>query len=710
MPLNPLITPRYDIAIVALSYLIASFASYVALDMAKRVRSPDRVAAAGWGLAGSVAMGTGIWAMHFVGMLSLRLPFAVGYGYAETALSWVAAVAASGVALTLAGGAHLNAARLAGGALAMGGAICVMHYTGMAALALSPGIRWDPVWVAASVVIAVAASAAALLIFFWLRGLQGLAAWRGQAGAALVMGAAIWGMHYSGMAAAGFEQGSLCLTSGRLRGDSLGALVGLAALALLTLTLFSSVLDARMQRHTARLAASLHDANSELRQAPLRDTLTGLPNRPALESRIAEACQRSALEGTSLALVFLDLDGFKPVNDSFGHELGDAVLRELAQRLAAALGPDDVLARLGSDQFAVLLGRLHLREASLASALAAQRLLEPCAAPLAAGGRDLRLSASLGIALHEAALAPAALLGRAEAAMNAAKRHGGAGYAFFEPHMHADTREQVELLQDLRDALARGELSLHYQAKVMAADGEFTGVEALLRWQHPRRGMVPPASFIPVAERFGLIATLGDWVLGEACRQISAWQEAGLRIPVAVNLSMHQLRQEDLVHRVRHALLSHGVAPALLTLEITESAAMEDAQRSMAVFQRLRELGVKLSIDDFGTGYSSLSYLRQLRAHQLKIDRSFVQDLEHGADARAIVEAVVRLAHALGMEVVAEGVETAAQREVLAGLNCNKLQGYLFARPVPAPTVSAWACGEPCPGPLRFADPSSCAA
>jgi diguanylate cyclase (GGDEF)-like protein len=578
----------------------------------------------------------------------------------------------------------------------MGVGICGMHYTGMAALVLAPGIRWHWGLVAASAGVATGAAAAALVIFFWLRRLSAAQARWGQLAAALVMGAAVAGMHYTGMAATGIADGSLCLSADGLRGDNLATLVAGATLALLLLTLFTSLLDARLRRSTTRLQQSLQQANTELAEQALRDPLTGLANRQLLDDRISHAIARGRRDGTGVALLMLNLDGFKPVNEAFGHAAGDAVLREVAVRLQAQARAHDTLARLGADEFVVLLEG-EAGEAPLAQI--AQRLLDALSQPMTVGSGEasqpLRLSASIGIAVHGGHdVASRALIGQADSAAQAVKRSGGNGFAFFEAHMQDGVRDQLELARDLRTALETGGagLALHYQPKVAGDTSRVRGVEALLRWQHPQRGPVSPGVFIPVAERFGLIIPLGDWVIDEACRQIADWRDQGLKLRVAINLSVQQLRQpEALLQRLAQALARHHLDAAQLSCEITESVAMADATATERVLQRLGELGVSLSIDDFGTGYSSLSYLRRLPVSQLKIDRSFIQDLETSADARAIVNAVIELAHALSLEVVAEGVETEGQADVLRAKRCDKLQGFLFARPMPAKELARWA-------------------
>lgn len=691
----------YDPWLVITSLLIASFASYVALDLAKRVRTAGGTVQRTWWVGGSIVMGTGIWCMHFVGMLALSLPIALGYTEALTFASWLAAVVVSAVALFIASRGSLKWSRLGGGALAMGLGICVMHYTGMAALDMQPAIVWDPVLVAASAAIAVGASAAALLIFFWLREVNAKRAKRYQALAALVMGAAVGGMHYMGMAAASFPEGSLCLSAGALKGDNLAVLLTVSSFAMLAITLLTSTLDARTQ--TARLAGSLAVANAELQvlndelqRHAFMDPLTRLPNRLLLEDRLAQALRRHERhEGGDrtagkLAVLFVDLDGFKPVNDLLGHAAGDLVLKDVTQRLTAVKRDSDTLARLGGDEFVLLAEDLH----SVADGvLLARRVVEELARPFDIDGHRVKVAGSVGVVVYPDRGQKDRLVTQADTAMYVAKRAGGNTFAVFESNMDENSLDYLSLQGDLRNAVELNQLELYYQPKLDAQLGQIRGVEALLRWNHPVRGVVGPNLFIPIAERFGLINSLGNWVIEEACRQIASWREDGLRMRVAINLSVHQLRQDDLVDRVAKALAHHHVDPSQLLCEITESAAMEDVEGARRAFEGLERIGVFLSIDDFGTGYSSLSHLRQLPARQVKIDRSFINDMEVSNDARAIVSAVIHLAHALGLRVVAEGVETEAQRDLLLALRCDELQGFLFARPMTANTLLEWTDG-----------------
>ena len=711
-PLTGFLPSHHDPLVVAASFAVAVLASYVTLAVARRVRTSQRHIGLAWWAAGSLVMGTGIWSMHFVGMLAFELPIALGFTGGLTFVSWLSAVAASGVALGMAGLARFRWPQLAMGALAMGIGISAMHYIGMQALHLSIGIVWNAGYVVLSVVVAVLASATALWLFQALQHMHGMRRRLFQAGASLVMGLAICGMHYIGMAAAQFPQGTVCLSANALGGTGLTAMVVIATLVLLISTLFVAILDARLQNTARRLTqslkdsnAKLHEANAELQKRAFADALTALPNRLLFEDRLIHALLR--LERINhhrvvdrLAVLFVDLDGFKPINDSFGHAAGDAILIEAAQRLRAEARESDTVARVGGDEFLLLLEDVGN---AADCTVVATRILAAIAQPFQVAGRQVQIGCSIGIVVHPDHGDRDKLVANADAAMYAAKRAGGNGYAMFEPHMGSDATDQLELQNDLRHALARGELSLHYQPKIDGKRGRINGVEALLRWSHPQRGMVSPLVFIGLAERFGLIGQLGNWVIEEACRQMADWARSGLRMRVAINLSVHQLRESGLAERIEHALKFHGLDASQLLCEITESVAMEDTKATQRTFEGLARIGVFLSIDDFGTGYSSLNYLRQLPAQQLKIDRSFVNDLEHEEDARAVVDAVVRLAHALGLRVVAEGVETSGQRDILLAMRCDELQGFFYARPMPADVLLAWAQGDKPEGSADFA-------
>ncbi|MDI1258100.1 bifunctional diguanylate cyclase/phosphodiesterase [Aquabacterium sp.] len=420
------------------------------------------------------------------------------------------------------------------------------------------------------------------------------------------------------------------------------------------------------------------------------DPLTGLANRLLFEDRLDGAARRVEASGRRLGVLFIDVDGFKAVNDSYGHRAGDELLREVGRRVALQARQTDTVARLGGDQFLMLLDG---NPDASAAAVVAARLRACLADVIRVAGRDLRLSCSVGIVLYPDHGPRAKLLAHADAAMSVAKQAGGGMHVFFEPHMAVNSEAQIDLQRDLRHALDLGGdgLSLDYQPKVDTKSGRLTGVEALLRWRHPHQGLIEPSLFIPVAERFGLIGMLGQWVIDEACRQQRAWQDEGLDLRVAINLSVHQVRQVDLVDRIEQALKAQRIQADRLMFEVSEIAAMADPQACVRLFEQFMRLGVQVSIDDFGMGNANLTQLRKLPACQLKIDRSIVQSLEHDEDAKAIVDAAVRLSHALGLNVVAEGVETTHQQDILLRFGCDELQGYLFARPMSPVQMALWA-------------------
>jgi diguanylate cyclase (GGDEF)-like protein len=428
-----------------------------------------------------------------------------------------------------------------------------------------------------------------------------------------------------------------------------------------------------------------------LRSAPAVDGLTKLPTRVQFEEQLAAQVAQCDRTKQRLALLFVDLDGFKPVNDTFGHSSGDVVLKQVGERLKSVLRSGDMVGRIGGDEFVLMVTGNPTQEAV---AEVARRVIESISRGYEIEGRDVGISCSIGIVFYPDSGAHSKLIARADAAMYAAKRSGGSSFAFFAPSMDEDARDKFEMIRDLRQAVDHGEMELFYQPKIDARTGKVTAAEALLRWKHPTRGMVPPDVFIPLAERFGLIGALGDWVIDDACRQARVWREHGLRMRLAINLSALQMRQDDIVQRIEDALERYRIHPSLLTCEITETVAMQDTKATQATFRRLGTAGIHLSIDDFGTGYSSLSYLRRLPAEELKIDRSFVMDVETSPDARAVVDAVIKLAHALGLRVVAEGVENPRQQEVLAAMGCDEMQGYLFAKPMSARALLLWAIDD----------------
>ncbi|HXU94233.1 MAG TPA: EAL domain-containing protein [Gallionella sp.] len=416
------------------------------------------------------------------------------------------------------------------------------------------------------------------------------------------------------------------------------------------------------------------------------DPLTKLPNRLLLRDRFDLAAAAAERERSGLAMLFLDLDNFKQVNETLGHNLGDQLLRCIAERLNSCIRDTDTISRQGGDEFTILLA--DVRDLGIIGGIA-QDVLEAFSDPVDLDGRLLNVSSSIGIGVFpNDGVEFDTLLKKAETAMYHAKESGRNTYRFFNEQMNIDALEQLQMQSQLRNAIKNGELRLHYQAQIDIGRGGITGFEALVRWNHPEAGMIAPAKFIPLAERSGLIIPIGEWVLNEACRQAKAWLDSGHPLVMAVNLSALQFRRGNLLETVADALERSGLPPRYLELELTESILLHDMEAAMQTLHSLKAMGVKLSIDDFGTGYSSLSYLKRLAVDKLKIDQSFVRDLTEDPEDAAIVKAIIQLGHTLQLSIIAEGVETDSQLAFLRNYGCDEVQGYFFSRPIPPDEAS----------------------
>jgi diguanylate cyclase (GGDEF)-like protein len=431
----------------------------------------------------------------------------------------------------------------------------------------------------------------------------------------------------------------------------------------------------------------------EILRLAYEDGLTALPNRSMFNEQLEQAVRTARRSGQALSVLLLDMDRFKAINDTLGHPVGDQALREVGLRVRNALRDSDVVARLGGDEFAVLLATGGMDRAP---AVVAQKILKALEEPLVVEGQTMDVTASIGIARYpEHGEDANALLRAADVAMYNAKRSQG-GYAVYDSSHDERRQEFLTLLGELRRAVETDQLVLHYQPKVSLAESKVTAVEALVRWQHPERGFVPPGSFIPFAEQTGYISAITEWVLRRAIAQCAQWHRTGLSLKVSVNVSARDLRQENLlVKLVEDALRENELPAGLLCLEVTESGLMEDPRSAQSTLRKLRELGIATSIDDYGTGYSSLSYIKQLAVNELKIDRTFVSGMEADHSNAAIVRSTIELGHNLGLTVAAEGVETDHELAVLRRYGCDLAQGYYFSRPLAAETLEAWLVKQP---------------
>lgn len=670
----------WDPVLIAVSYLVAFIASFVALDSAGKIPLSSRKAALFWRMAGGISLGIGIWSMHFIGMLSMQMPMMMRYDLWLTLASLGVAVIASTTALDIAvAGKKRSLFRPIVATAILSAGVVSMHYIGMAALMLDGSIIWDRRIVGLSVVIAVVASGTALWLAFRLRD-KGVFIERLLA--ALVMAAAICAMHYTGMSAAHYPEMSHTLPGG-IGELGLSIWVSVTTLCLLGVMLIISLVDSH--RRTGRLTDNLRQLNRQLELQARFDALTGLANRHQMDIRMQDCLRSALLSNRQFAVIFLNVDHFKRVNDTWGHSVGDELLITVAQRITSRLTREMTLARLGGDAFILLVPECD--DDKLNALLAS--LLEDVRRPLSICGHTLSTTISAGVSLypqdgetlHELKL-------KADAALHHVKDDGRNGWAHYRSEMSTAIPAKPGFLQELSQALERDQFELWYQPTWYAQEKTIHGFEALLRWRHPEQGVVLPGLFIPSLEQTGLIIPVGNWAIEAACRQLHFWTEQGFsQWTLSLNLSPVQFEQPDIFHIVSSMLEKYSLSPSRLIIEVTESTALKNLDRSIELLNAFNHAGITVSIDDFGTGYSNLLMLSVLPAKELKIDKSFVTSMLENEKSYKLVETIMSIARTMEMNVVAEGIETQEQQEVLTRLGCDYLQGYLFSRPLPAEQV-----------------------
>lgn len=770
----------YHFPLVLLSILVAVFSASAALEISNRLKGTTPSSPFKWIFTGSFILGLGIWSMHFIGMLAFHVSVEITYQAGMVLLSIIPAVVSCGAAFYIVSRGKVSRTRLVIGAFFIAVGIISMHHLGMEAMQMEAAIIYDPLVWSLSAAIAFAASYIGLYLLFYLPDMPRFH-WRKLA-SALLIGLAVSGMHYTGMAAAQFVPFQHAAGhSVNSSVDSVLLAYGIGAgMLLILVSAFTSVqIDRRLkaqsaeselkfksviesakdaiivtdfqgsiiqwnqgaerifgyaqeeilgsaidsiiprrfpkadEQQTVELIGSRKDGSefplemslgswetekgvffsSIIRDITERkiseekindlvylDPLTGLPNRRLFHDRLSSLLEQSHKIETNFSLFYMDLDNFKMINDRFGHAIGDLFLKNVTERFEHHISSKDTLSRVGGDEFVLLLPHTEYGKA----AGIAQKLVDALNEPFQLEGEEIFTSLSVGISLYPSdGRECETLIKNADIAMYQAKAEGKNGYQFFTQRMNEAISRKSVLATGLRKGIERGEFTIHYQPQISLANEEISGVEALIRWNHPEWGNISPAEFIPIAEETGSIAKIGEFVLMEACRQNKAWQNAGLPpFRMAVNISARQFAQADFPGIVANVLQVSGLAPQYLELELTETVIQND-QYAIATMQALSSLGLHLSIDDFGTGYSSLSYLKLFPIRTLKIDQHFTRNIETDSKDEALVKTIIRMAHDLELNVIAEGVETKEQLQFLKDQNCNQAQGYYFNRPLP---------------------------
>ncbi len=672
------IATEHNLWLVLLAAVMCVTGCWVTMGLFERARKTLGLQMRGWLFLTAVAAGSSVWCTHFIAMLAYQPGVPITFDPFMTMLSLVFAITGAGAGLALASNASRRFAPELGGAM-VGLAVAAMHYTGMMAYHVAGIVDWDSAYVAASVALSVVFSAVAL----------GQTVRRPHrlselAGIALLV-LAIVSLHFTAMAAVSVTPLSFVTTG--TNPDILEAMA--VAVAVVGLIVAATGFASYMIDERGRM-----ESYERLQHLALNDALTGLANRVSFNDRLDHEIERTREEeGTMTAVIVIDLDRFKEINDLRGHAAGDQALKIVARRLTRLATDGEFVARLGGDEFAAikrfkdqndLLGLVSRLEKSLFESLRLDDF-------------EIAAGASIGVAVYPRDGADRErLVSNADLAMYRAKNDVTRAVCFYESTMDETARARRALATDLRLAVERGELSLHYQVQTSVATGTVCGYEALLRWTHPQRGMIPPAVFIPVAEENGSILAIGEWVLRTVCRQAASWDNDH---KIAVNLSPVQFAHADLAKLIHQILVETGLSPRRLELELTESTIVADKVRTLHVLRQIKALGVTIAIDDFGTGYSSLDTLRSFPFDKIKLDRSFMADVERSPQAKAIIRAVLTLGRSLEIPVLAEGVETHVQLSILQVEGCNEAQGFFLGRPKPIELIQQ-------PGPMIEHEPA----
>jgi diguanylate cyclase len=676
------LTSTLDGWLAILAVVIAIAASYTTLELATRLSSSPRRRVRCRLACGALALGVALWCLSLVGLLTSAATSSATTHVAAALAALGAAVLGEAAVLVLLVGRQPDIPRLLAGGAAGAAALSVTWWTLVTALDPNHPAAALAAPFAFSLLLGLAACTSAL----WLRYRWDQdRSWRGRAarGAAVAIGAAaplalqVLAVRHGALSFGAFARGAAAPLE--LVALVLGA-IGLAGLAV---TQVVTVYEWRLSQRIGQCARELEEVHTRLQYLATHDSLTGLPNWLLFRERLAQAVADTERPERAIAVAVIDLDHFSSLNHSLGHGAGDWLLTEVARRVGSVIRPEDLLARLGSDEFVLLIDSLAAR---VDAETVTGAILAALAEPISINGSDVHVRPSIGVSVWpDDGRRVDDLLAHAEVAMAIAKERGGQAQ-FFQHGMNDSMQERLALENDLRRGLAAREFELSFQPVMSARSGRIVTAEALLRWRHPLRGVIGPSSFIPLAEETGLMIPLGEWVVREVCRQAAAWRlDHGEPIRLAVNLSATQFRHQNLVEVIRTALAAENLAATCLEIELTESSVMTNPEESVGVLRQLRRMGVTVAVDDFGTGYSSLSYLRRFPIDKLKIDRSFVRDLATSRTDESIVRAIISLAHSVGLQVVAEGVETEEQLRCVRALGCDEWQGYYCCEPQPAP-------------------------
>jgi diguanylate cyclase len=672
---------KYDVWLIALSLLASSAAMFSVYDFINRLYRTEAANRTYLLPAYAAAVGTGLWGIHFINLMAMHDGSHFDFVKLPVFLSLLLALVAAFTILYIASQKFIPIKFLASGGLTTGICYYALNYFSLGTLYNLSNISLEPALALCTLLMAIAVATLIIILFAWMKDYAGENPILVKLIFSLVAFAAVLGVHMTFNASVSLVNADHIVTTASdiASKKMLGIIIAMALLCLFLLAFVVAIFYEELGVNSFKLSLLNFQDGPNAAAANLKDSLTQLPNRRAFQHNIEAAARRSVRTNTTMALAYIDLDHFKPINDQFGHHVGDAVLITVAERLNAAVRGCDSLARLGGDEFVALLEDIDSDEDIIAIA---ERIVSSIKEPIFVSQQQIDISCSVGIAVYPRDGDIDKLMISADAAMYKAKENGKNQFKFFDVEIELASDQILEMQRDLRLALANNEFSLVFQPKVDCKTQSPVGAEALIRWNHPTKGLILPITFMPAAERFGLVNQINDWVIEESCRAIYRAKKAKLDLNISINLSRQQFRNSSLVGDVIKVLKRYNVAASRLTFEVKEITAIKNEAQFKRLLAQFKAANIKVALDDFGSQPFSLTYLQNIQVDELKLDKVFVAQVDENPASRVLVDAVIRLAHALNLSVVAGGVETEAQRVALAELGCDHMQGYLFSKPI----------------------------
>lgn len=672
---------KYDVWLIAISLLASGVAMFSMYDFINRLYRTEAASKTFLLPAYAAAVGTGLWGIHFINFMALHDGSHFDFLKLPVFLSLLVALFAAFTILYIASQKSIPLKFLASGGLATGLCYYALNYFSLSTMYALSNVALEPALALCSLLMAIAVATLCIVLFAWMKDYSGENPILIKLLFTLIVFAALLGVHATFNASVSIINADRVVTtvSDIASKKMLGIIIALALLCMFLMAFVVAIFYEKLNVNSFKFSLLNFKDNPSTVTANLKDSLTQLPNRRAFQHNLEAAARRSVRTNTTMALAYIDLDHFKPINDQFGHHVGDAVLITVAERLQAAVRGCDSLARLGGDEFVALLEEIDSDEDVINIA---ERIVSSIKEPIFVSQLQIDISCSVGIAVYPRDGDIDKLMISADAAMYKAKEYGKNQFKFFDAEIELASDQILEMQRDLRLALSNNEFSLVFQPKVDCKIQSPVGAEALIRWNHPTKGLILPNTFMPAAERFGLVTQINDWVIEESCRAIYRAKKAKIDLNISINLSTQQFRNPNLVEDVNKVLKRFNVAASKLTFEVKEITAIKNEAQFKRLLAQFKQSQIKVALDDFGSQPFSLAYLQNIKVDELKLDRVFVAQVDENPASRALVDAVIRLAHALNLSVVAQGVETEAQRIALAELGCDHMQGYLFSKPV----------------------------